>query len=84
MILNLWKNVIHDMWYVTCYGGWTFSKNVSSLALNICDLWYFEDLEEKADWLTDSLNDEAVCRTAPATQGLLITLIKKNESTKQN
>ena len=37
-------------------------------------LWYFEDLEETADWLTDSINNEGVCRTAPATPGLLNTI----------
>ena len=44
-------------------------------------LWYYEDLEEKADWLTDwlnqSINDEADCRTAPATPDPLKT--KKNK-----
>ena len=37
-------------------GGELF-QNVSSLALTVCDLWYFEDLEEKADSLTDWLNE---------------------------
>ena len=32
-----------DMWHVTCCRGWTFSQNFSSLALLVCDLWYFED-----------------------------------------
>ena len=36
----------------------------------------YEDLEEKADWLTESvnqwINDEAVYRTSPAPPGLLI------------
>ena len=50
---------------------WTFSQNFSSLALTVCDLWYYEDLEEKAHWLTDWLNDKAVYRTALATPGLL-------------
>ena len=37
----------------------------------VWDLWWFEDLEEK-DWLLDQLiNDGGVCRTAPATPGLL-------------
>ena len=49
-----------DMWHMTCLGVWTFSPNFSSLALLVCDLWYFEDLEEKA-----------VYRTDPATLGLL-------------
>ena len=33
-----------------CCGGWTFIKNFSSPALTVSDLWYFEDLEEKAHW----------------------------------
>ena len=41
---------------VTCCGGWTFSQNISSLFLMVCDLWYLEHWEEKADRLTDSLN----------------------------
>ena len=52
-------HMTHDMWHVTCYmwyvtccGGWTFSQNFSSLALTLCDVWYFEDLEQKADWST--------------------------------
>ena len=57
----------HDMFG----GGWTFSPNFSSLALTVCDLWYYEDLEEKADWTTELINDKAVYRTAPATPGLL-------------
>ena len=42
-------HVTSDMWQVTCdtwhvWGGWTFSQNFSSLALTVCDLWYYEDL----------------------------------------
>ena len=33
---------------------------------------WFEDWEEKEEWLTDLINDGGVCRTAPATPGLLI------------
>ena len=36
----------------------------------VCDLWYLEDWEEKADWLTELINDKGVW-TAPATPGLL-------------
>ena len=39
----------------------------------VCDLGYLEDSEEKADWLTESVNDKGVWRTAPATPGLLNT-----------
>ena len=77
-------HVTHDMWHVTqktwhvtgC-GGWIFSQDFSSLALTVCDLWYFKDLEEKADWLTESISQCSVggiCRTAPATLGVLMKL----------
>ena len=36
-----------DTWHMKC--------DISH-ALTVCDSWYFEDLEEKAHWLTDSLN----------------------------
>ena len=32
-----------NLWHVTCCGGWTFFQNLRSLALLVCDLWYFED-----------------------------------------
>ena len=65
-----------DMWHVTrdMLGGWTFSQNFISLAFTVCYLWYYEDLEEKDDLLTDLLiNHKAVYRTGPATPGLLNT-----------
>ena len=51
---------------------WTLCKNCRFLALMVWDLWCFEDLEEKDRWLNESVNDGGVCRTAPATPGLLI------------
>jgi hypothetical protein len=65
------KHVTCDMWHV--WGGWTFSQNFSSLVLTVCDLWYYEDLEESDYGLNQWINDEAVYRTAPATPGLLIS-----------
>ena len=50
---DMW-HVTRDKWHMTCDrfgGGWTFSQNFSSLALTNCDLWYYEDLEEKDDSL---------------------------------
>ena len=41
-------HVTRDKWHVTHLGGWTLSQNFSSLALTVCDLWYYEELEEKA------------------------------------
>ena len=49
--------------------------NILCLALSVCDLWYYEDLEEKDDlmneWMNEWMNYKAVYRTAPATLGLL-------------
>ena len=59
-----------DMWHV--FGGEHSLKNFSSLALTVCDLWYYGYLEEKAHGLNQSDNDKADCRTAPATPALLI------------
>ena len=64
-------HMTRDKWHVTRLGGWTFSQNFSSLALTVFDLWNYEDLEEKAHGLNQSMSDEAVYRTAPATPGLL-------------
>ena len=75
---DMWY-VTHDIWHMTrdiFLGRWTFSQNFSTLAFIVCDLWYYEDLEEKADGVTESINqlinDEAVYGTAPATLGLLL------------
>ena len=69
----------HDTWYVTRdmwhVQGWSCSQNFSPLAFTVCYLWYYEDSEEKADWLNQWMNDEAVYRTAPATQDLLKMLL---------
>ena len=67
------------MWHGSCLGGWTFSQNFSSIALTVCDLWYYEDLEEKDDWLNQLMNDEAVNRTAAATPGLLRNLDRNTD-----
>ena len=56
----LW-NMTWDMWHMTCCGGWTFPKNFSSLALTVCDLWYYKDLEEKDRWLTEWNNQWRRC-----------------------
>ena len=57
---NMW-HVTCNTWDVTCCGGWTFSQKFSSLALTVYNLWYFEDLEENADWLTNLLNQLQRC-----------------------
>ena len=47
------------------------SQHFSSIAPTVWELWFFEDLEEKDELVTELMSDKAVCRTAPATQGLL-------------
>ena len=83
---DMW-HVTRDIWHMTCdtwhvWGGWTSSQIFSSLALTVCDLWYYEDLEEKDESLNEWINDEAVYRTAPATPGLLIKAGRKNPQAK--
>ena len=46
-------------------------KNVRSIAIMVWDLWCFEDLEEKDESISELISDRGVCRTAPATLGLL-------------
>ena len=72
---HMTHDVTRDTWHVTCLCGWTFSQNFSSLALTVCDLLYYEYLEEKDDLINQPVNYEAVYRTAPATPGLFNTLI---------
>ena len=69
-------HVTHDTWHMTRLGGLIFSQNFSSLALTVCDLWYYEDLEENDESIKELINYEAVYRTAPATPGLLIIEVK--------
>ena len=71
---DMWHVTRCDTWQVTCLAGWSFSQTFSFLALTVCDLWYYEDLEEKDELMNELINYEAVYRTAPATPGLLITL----------
>ena len=39
----------------------------------VLEFRFFEDLEEKDDSVTQLISGEGVCRTAPATPGLLIS-----------
>ena len=68
-----------DTWHMTHIVGWTFSQNVSSLALPVWDWQCFEYISTSHEWVSQSVNYEAVYRTAPATPGLLKNLyIYKN------
>ena len=53
-------------------GRITLSKNFSSLALTVWEWRFVEDIFTQDKWLNASLNDKGVCRTAPATEGLVI------------
>ena len=67
----------HDRWHVThsrlCRVNILSKLQLSSF--NGLGIWCFEDLEEKDHWINQLMNDKAVCRTAPATLGLLNTCI---------
>ena len=52
----MWQVTI-DMWHMTHGLGWTFSQNVSSLALTVWDFWSFEDLEEKDHSINQQINE---------------------------
>ena len=75
---DIWQ-LTHDMWlmtydtlHMTGWVMWTFSQNLSSLALTVWDWRCFEDLEENDESVNELFIDKGVCRTAPATPGLLI------------
>ena len=58
---DTWR-MTRDMWHFFLGGeGCTFSQNFSSLALTVCDLWYYEDLEEKDDWINELINEWRGC-----------------------
>ena len=44
----------------------------TSLALAVWEIQYFEDIFTKDDLINESVNDDGVFRTAPATPGVLI------------
>ena len=59
-----------DTFHMTCGGKWTFSENFSFPALTVWEWMYFKDLEETKS-VSESMNDNGVCWTAPAILGLL-------------
>ena len=64
------RHVTRHTWHMTHSGGWTFSQNISFLALPVCDWQYLEYISTNHRWVT-LFNYEAAYRTAPATPGLL-------------
>ena len=65
-------HVTYDTWHVTCDTWWGVNilskfQLPISYRLGFMMLWIFGG----KGWLTDSVNNEAVYRTAPATLGLL-------------
>ena len=92
-----------EMWHLTCdtwhltpdmchnhmthRGWWTLCQNSSSIALTVWVWRCFEDSELRDDRISQLINNEDVCRTAPATPGLLkiqtpaLTTKKKDDKT---
>ena len=73
------RHMTHDTWHLTCdtwhvtgLGRWTFSQNFSSLTgLGLKVIWRFGGKGWVSQLMNEWMNDEGVCRTAPATPGLL-------------
>ena len=61
---DMW-HMTHDNWHVThdTWHVWVgeHSLKISAPALNVCDLWYYEDMEEKDDSLNE-LNNQWITR----------------------
>ena len=70
-----------DTWHMTHSVGWTFSQNFSSLAVPVWDYQCFEYISTNHLLLTYWINDKAVCRTAPATPGLVNTIVLDHNTT---
>ena len=61
------------MWNVTRDVRWTFSQNVSCLALTVQERQCFEDYFTKDESINHLINFKGACRTVAATPGMLIT-----------
>ena len=78
---DTWQMTRH-MWNMTCdmRGRWTFSQNVSSLALTVSEWRFIKDIFTNDDSLSEFMNlwmnDKGVC-TAPATPGVKNVFISK-------
>ena len=80
---DMW-HLLHDMCHVAHMGWWTLCQKFSYLPLTVWKLWCFEDLREKDQSMTKLISDKGVCRTAPATPGLLITKILSSQANARN
>ena len=80
-------HVTHEIWHGTHGGRWIFSQKFSSLTLRVWEWRCFENIFRKGwptDWLTESINHKGVCRAAPATPGLLKTLLSRKQKLQQS
>ena len=60
MTHDMW-HVIRDIWHVAGGRRWTFSENISSLALTVWEWRCSEDNSIKDDWLTQLINEWQRC-----------------------
>ena len=67
---DMW-HLTYDMFHLTHRGWWTLCKNFKFLALTVWVWRFCEDSKQKDHLLNQLISEKGVCRTAPATQGLL-------------
>ena len=66
-------HVTYDTWHMKHRGRWPFSQKISyNFGGKV--FWIFGGKGWLADWTNEWMNNKGVCRTAPATRGLLIIL----------
>ena len=63
MTHDMWQ-MTHEMWHMKCnmwpvthMGWWALFQNLRVLALTVWKLWFFEDGQEKDDWLAELINE---------------------------
>ena len=69
-------HVTCDIWHMTLRGRWTLCQNFRSLALMVWKLRWFEEYFHKVSLnqlMNEWISEKGVCKTAPATPGLLKT-----------
>ena len=66
----------HEMQHMSHRGLLALFQNFRSLGLMVWDIRSYEDISTNHELIYESIYDKSVCRTAPATPGLLKYIYK--------